>query len=120
MTGSDVAGPAGVIHDIGPAIESNPVLGPLVREAAEVLAEEAAGTSMPARAAWQADTVAGEPAVVVRISDELGSVTKRFTRSQLADANWNRYQMIRLWGDLLAVRSREMLNRLRDATESEG
>jgi hypothetical protein len=59
--------------------------------------------------------------VVLRLSDWSGTVIGRFTREELADHDYLSGRLIRLWGDLLQIRSHKQLLKVRELIQaSEG
>ncbi|HET6573223.1 MAG TPA: carbon storage regulator [Fimbriiglobus sp.] len=108
-------------QEIGPAVLDNPELGPLVRRAAKLLAKQAEGTLLPARARWDlGQDERNRPVVRVEVSDETGSVNASFSPVELSDEAKARDELIWLWGDMLQVRSDRLMDQLLLSVLAEG
>jgi hypothetical protein len=97
----------GLKVEIDPGLRADPELGPLAEHAAELLAEQAAGTFRPASASWwlTTDPKHGKR-IHVKLFDEKCSVEVDYSPTELGPGGDTRYLMIRLWGDLLELRLR--------------
>jgi hypothetical protein len=121
-----------MLHEFDPALQADPDRFALAERAASLLDEASAGTSVEARATWRrpsqdlrvnparfilvlkhfAPTLPEEmpPLLEVEIRDTVGTVvTKGIHELDVPDL---RYRMIRLWGDVLEVRSKLLMRRL--------
>jgi hypothetical protein len=104
-------------------------LFPLVRQATEELEKVVApppdlGTLVGERpsAEWDYEQDEnGQSGVILRLSDWSGSVVEHFTQKELADHDYLSGRLIRLWGDLLQIRSHKQLLKVRELIQaSEG
>lgn len=82
-------------------------LGPLVKQASEILERELGSSSSTVSASWIFGQEQGRPVVWLELSDfdSTGSVEGRFSRDDLKNPRQTAARIIRLWGDLLQTRS---------------
>ena len=117
-------------HEFDQSLQTDPDRYALAREAAELLSAVSEGTAVPTTAHWQLPTAGvvadsdrvnrvnrinpmtrrdGPPLLEVVLRDELGcQLTERIWET---DADSLSHRMVRIWGDMLAVRSDEFLRR---------
>jgi hypothetical protein len=103
--------------ELDPAIEANPDLLAAVRRANELLEVELGRSSGLVSASWKLLHDDRDRALLrLTISDWTGSVYAVFTPDDLKDAWKTQGRMIRLWGDLLQIRSHELLDEMQAAS----
>ena len=104
---------SGLSQEIHPELRGDPELGPLAERAARTLAEVAGRTTAPAKAVWSMGHGANNtPVLRLRLWDDWGSIEFGTVPRALGTDSEMRYQMIRLWGDLLELRSHKQLDQL--------
>lgn len=98
---------------IDPAIQANPALVALVRRANELLELELGRSSHQVSASWSlAHNERGRPFLRLEISDWTGRAETTFAPDELKSDGHTQGQMIRLWGDLLQIRSHKLLDEI--------
>jgi hypothetical protein len=98
------------------AIQANPALLALVRRANELLEAELGRSSHLVSASWSlACDERGRPLLRLVISDSTGRAETAFAPDGLRDDWRTQGRMIRLWGDLLQVRSHKLLDEIQAA-----
>jgi hypothetical protein len=92
--------------EIDPAIQADPWLAGAVRLADLILKAESDKSPVSVSASW---SVVGydleRPIVRLTISDSVGSADAVLAADQLGDSHEVRSRLLRLWGDLLRIRS---------------
>ena len=97
----------------GEKLQQNRELFFLARKATERL-EEVVGTSAwSTEAEWdRGEDSKGRCIITLRLTDWTGSVTGLFEKAELESPSQTRYRLLRLWGDLLQIRSHKQLENL--------
>jgi hypothetical protein len=88
----------------------------LLQRATKCLEEVLGKSTNDVQAEWdQRQDARGRATYTLRISDWTGSVSVDFTPDELQSPSQVRYRMLRLWGDLLQIRSHKQLEELMGA-----
>jgi len=88
----------------------------LAEKATNPLEEVIGDTAEPVTAEWdRGENSALRPVVVLRLSDFSGSVMAVFEPKELEEPTWLPRRLSFLWGDLLRIRSRKLLDSLLEA-----
>jgi hypothetical protein len=88
----------------------------LLQQATKRLEEILGPSAGLVRAEWdRTEDARGRPLYTLRIADWAGSVSATFTPAELRDSEQMHYCLVRLWGDLLQVRSHKQLEELTGA-----
>jgi hypothetical protein len=96
---------------IEPQIEQDHRLVSSVREASRLLERELGPNASRARADWRLSSDdRGRMLVDLTVSDWTGAVTYRFAPGELADGPHMEKRLHHLWGDLLMVRSHNLID----------
>lgn len=99
--------------ELDPTIEANPDLLAAVRWPNEQLEVELDRSSGPVSTSWRLlHDDRDRPLLRLTISDWTGNASTVFTPDDLKDAWKTQGRMIRLWGDLLQVRSHKLLDEM--------
>jgi hypothetical protein len=106
--------------EIDPAIQADPSLLSSVRRGNELLEVELGRSAGLVSAAWSLLRDGRDhPLVRLEISDWTGHAGAVFTPEDLKNADLLQGRMIRLWGDLLQIRSHQLLSDLQATTMPE-
>ena len=93
--------------------------GRLFRRANEFLEEVMRRPSAPVEVQWdRVEDERGRTLYELKLSDWIGSVSSRFTRSELESSSDLNYRIRWLYDDLLQIRSRHLLKVLTSGVES--
>ena len=112
---------SGLTHEFLPELLADPELGPVAKRAARTLDEVAGRTAAPARAVWSKGSGANNtPVIKLKLWDDWGSIDFETVPRVLSSDSEMRYTLIRLWGDLLELRSHNQLDSLVEAGTAEG
>ena len=99
--------------EIDPAIQENPALLALVRRADELLELELGRSSPQVSASWSlSQNEQGNTFLRLEISDWSGRVGTSFAPDELRSDQQTKGRMIRLWGNLLQIRSHKLLDEI--------
>ena len=117
-------------HHFDSALEADRSRFELAKRASELLSVETEGTAVPTWANWKLPSTQlklrdklrfhglVEPMVEVELRDELGGTLADVIRD--SDVRHLHHRMIRIWGDMLELRSDEMLRRRVASLDREG
>jgi len=106
--------------EVDPKIQANPDLEESVRRATELLEAELGPSSGLVSASWLLlNDDRGRPILRLAIWDWTGRVEAVFSPDEIKDAWHIQGRMIRLWGDLLQVRSHKLLDEMQAAAASQ-
>jgi hypothetical protein len=98
---------------IQPSIRENPHLASSVSRASRLLEAELGPSTGGVTAEWSRTRDArGRPLLELKISDFSGAVNAQFAPEELTNESQVQSRLIRLWGDLLQVRSHKLLDQL--------
>ena len=97
---------------IPPGIDDDWDLIPRVADANQMLYHELGSTSSPVEADWSVEITDGIRAYRLRIKDWSGEASATFSREDLHSEKLVKSRIIRLWGDLLQIRSHKQLEAL--------
>lgn len=106
-----------------PAVERNPTLAALVRQANETLREVVNDPDAVTEAEWTLASQGKEqPQLALRLSDFTGStVEAEFTPGDFQDPQWLWHRLRQVWGKLLRERTEKQLHEfLNDTAVREG
>jgi hypothetical protein len=93
----------------------------LLQQATKRLEEVLGSSAGQVKAEWDRTEDAKRRIIyTLRLSDWTGSVSAAFTPDELQSPSLMRYRFVRLWGDLLQVRSHKQLEELTGAGRQEG
>ena len=116
-------------HYFSPELLAEAKPAELARRAAEHLDMQSMGTAIPATAHWRLPTVPvpelkteppiGRTLVEVNVKDGTGVDAWQWFRERDFDDDILRYRTIRLWGDVLEGRSKNLLRQLTEAAPAE-
>jgi hypothetical protein len=101
-------------HTVNGPINNDPVLGPRVERATQILKEIIGPTFDSVVVRWgTTQDASGRPLVSLQLSDFTGaSGDLKFSPDQLANQEQVRARLYRVWGDVLQSRSHRQLNQL--------
>jgi hypothetical protein len=95
------------------SVRTDPKLADAVLVATGIVEEELGNSAEQVEVSWRlTHDQRGRPIVVLRLSDWTGSVDGNFSPDELKDTELLGRRVVRLWGDLLQVRSREQMKAL--------
>lgn len=108
-------------HEFDDPVRCDHEFWPVIQEAAKQLDEESEGTFMPARAKWYFEKrddgrPVPHPQVRVEVVDETGVTHGQFAFADLVHPRERRHLINWLWGDVLANRSKRLMQRRLAAT----
>ena len=110
---------------IDPSLDAYPNWKAWAIWASDLMAKESRGTSLQTKIVWKCNPAYtnersfGEP-VTVEFSDTLGNEHDvNFTDSELQIGSKYEYNVLRLWGNWLGIRSRDAIRRLIDKMKLE-
>jgi hypothetical protein len=93
----------------------------LVKPATEILEEVVGPSSERVKVEWnRTEDARGRPLYSLRLSDGTDSVSATFAASELRCSTHLHYRMVRLWGDLLQLRSHKLLEDLTGPSSLDG
>lgn len=100
-------------------LKNNKELSGLIQQATKQL-EEAVGISNDSvRAEWtQKSDTHGRPVIILRLTDWTGTVQSQFSSDDLRSPLPLDLRLLRLWGDLLQIRSHRQVDDLRQSVEA--
>jgi hypothetical protein len=85
----------------------------LLEEATKHLEKVAGPSADLVRADWErAEDTGGRAVYTLRLSEGTGKVEASFTLNELRSPSHMRYRLLRLWGDLLQIRSHRQLQEI--------
>jgi hypothetical protein len=105
---------------IEPRLAADPELHSLIESANRVLDHEIGPSSGQVEAAWSyaadSESPSNGPLIGLSIKDFTGSASTVISRNELSDPRRIAVRVVRLWGDLLQVRSHKQLASLAEST----
>ena len=105
---------------VEPRISADPELHALIESANRVLDHELGPSSGQVEAAWfyaaDSESPSNGPMIGLSIKDKAESASTIVSRSELSDPHRIAVRVLRLWGDLLQVRSHKQLASLAEST----
>jgi hypothetical protein len=94
---------------------------PLFQRATTLLEGVLRRATVPIEVRWdRVEEPRGRTLYELKLSDETGSVSTRFTPSELRSSTDLNYRLLQLYGDLLQIRSHHLLKILTSGVESPG
>ncbi len=115
-------GPNMVEQIIDPSLDAYPDWKAWAVWASDLMAKTSRGTSLQTRIIWRRnpEQELSVVPVAVEFSDKLGNeIVANFTLPELQIGSKYEYNVVRLWGDWLEIRSRDAIRRLIDKMKLE-
>jgi hypothetical protein len=95
------------------SLQNDPELAPAIERANRVLREYLGRLVNDVQVHWgRAQDERGGPGVELELSDEFGSVARRFSIAEVRDTDGLKSSLNRLWGELLDLRIGKLVDRM--------